>query len=73
MDEPIGEVTHYYRGIGVAVVKLHADLEVGDFVAFAGHTTDFEHQPIGAAAAGTEVAVKVADRVREGDLVFRAE
>lgn len=78
--ERIGEVTHYFNKIGVAVLDLGADLKLGDWVHFLGHSTDFEqrvnsmqieHENIEAAEAGDDVAVKVIDRVRPGDGVFR--
>jgi translation elongation factor EF-1alpha len=79
-EELIGTVTHYFAKPEVGVVKLNADLKVGDTIRFRGHTTDFEqevtsmqveHQPVETAEAGMEVAVKVVERVRRGDEVFR--
>jgi putative protease len=78
--ERIGEVTHYYNKISVAVVKLSQDLKVGDSVHFLGRHTDFqqeitsmqiEHQPLTEVKAGDEVALKVKQRVRRGDTVFK--
>jgi putative protease len=78
--ERIGEVTHYYNKISVAVVKLSQDLKVGDSVHFLGRHTDFqqeitsmqiEHQPLTEVKAGDEVALKVKQRVRRGDAVFK--
>ena len=78
--ERIGEVTHYYNKINVAVVKLSQDLKVGDSVHFLGRHTDFqqeitsmqiEHKPLTEVKAGDEVALKVKQRVRRGDTVFK--
>jgi putative protease len=78
--ERIGEVTHFYNKISVAVVKLSQDLAVGDSVHFLGRHTDYqqeitsmqiEHQPMTDVKAGDEVAIKVKQRVRRGDTVFR--
>jgi putative protease len=78
--ERIGEVTHFYNKISVAVIKLSEDLKVGDMVHFLGRHTDFqqeiasmqiEHQDVTEGEAGGEVAVKVIQRVRRGDSVFR--
>ncbi len=78
--ERIGEVIHFYNKISVAVVRLHRPLKLGDTVHFLGRHTDFpqeitsmqiEHQPVQTAEAGMEVAVKVDQRVRRGDSVFR--
>jgi len=77
----VGRVTHYFGRIGVAVVKLSAPLSQGDTVHFRGKSTDFtqvlesmqiEHQPVREAKPGDEVAIKVSNRVREGDEVYHA-
>jgi hypothetical protein len=78
--ERIGEVTHYYHKISVAVIKVSQDLKVGEMVHFLGRHTDFqqeiasmqiEHEAVTEVEAGGEVAVKVIQRVRRGDSVFR--
>jgi hypothetical protein len=78
--ERIGVVTHYFGKISVAVIKLNMDLKTGERVHFLGRHTDFpqeitsmqiEHKTVDEAKAGTEVAVKVQQRVRRGDTVFR--
>lgn len=78
--EKIGEVTHYFGKINVAVIKLGKGIKLGDTVQFVGKNTDFsqevnsmqiEHEAVTEAAAGAEVAMKVQDRVRSGDAVFR--
>ncbi len=78
--QAIGQVTHYYGKIGVAILKLDAPLSVGDVLAIVGSTTDMEqqvksmqveHQNIEQAAAGDLVGLKVKDKVREGDTVFK--
>jgi hypothetical protein len=75
----VGEVTHYYNRIGVAVLDLERELKVGHKVVFLGRITDFsqvilsmevEHQRIQLANPGMEVALKVAERVRKGDEIF---
>ncbi len=78
-DERIGEITHYYHKISVAVIKLNRPLHVGDKVHFLGAHTDFlqeihsmqiEHEVVEEAKAGDEVAVKVDQRVRRRDTAF---
>lgn len=78
--ERIGEVTHFYNRIGVAVIQLTGRLSVGDHIHFLGRSTDFrqeirsmqiEHEGINEADAGQEVAVKVERRVRPHDKVYR--
>jgi putative protease len=78
--ERIGEVTHFFGKISVAVLNLVKDLKIGDNVHFLGHNTDFQqeiqsmqidHQVVTDASKGDDVAVKVDQRVRGGDSVFR--
>jgi len=80
MDILIGKVTHYYNRISVAVVELAGELRVGEQIAILGHTTEFtqpvesleiEHHNIEKAGAGQEVALKVWEAVRAGDLVYK--
>lgn len=75
----IGEVTHYFDHLGVAVFKLSAPLKIGDKIHIKGHTTDFEqeikemqvdHKPVEAAKKGDELGVKVDELVREGDTIY---
>ncbi len=75
----IGEVIHFYNKIQVAVLRISEPIKLGDRLHFLGAHTDFlqevrsmqiEHQPIEEAEAGSEVAVKVDQRVRRGDSVF---
>jgi translation initiation factor IF-2 len=79
-EELIGVVTHYFAKPEVGVVKLSGELKAGAVVRFRGHTTDFEqtagslqveHDTVESAAAGTEVAIKVKERVRKHDEVYR--
>jgi len=78
--QPIGQVTHYFDRISVAVIKLEAELIVGDWIHFyhEGRTDFFQQvesmqidrQPIEEAFPGDEVAVQVVARVKEGDTVY---
>jgi putative protease len=80
-EEKVGTVTDYFAKIGVAGIRLgDGHLEVGDRIRIRGHTTDLtqtvdslqiEHQAVQRAERGSEVAVKVAERVRKHDEVFR--
>ncbi len=78
--EEVGEVTHYFSKIGVAVVELRAPLSVGDRILVQGSTTDFEqtvdsmqieHKNVQKAAKGQSIGLKMRERVRERDKVFR--
>jgi putative protease len=77
---PIGRVTHYYDHLHVAVLALTDTIRVGDWLHIVGHSTDFpqpvvslqiNHQPVTEALPGQDVALRVNDRVREHDIVFR--
>jgi len=76
----VGKVTHFYSKINVAVVQLTAPLSVGDSVLIKGDTTNFEqkvdsmqieHENIQRADAGKAIGLKVKDRVRPGDIVYK--
>ena len=67
MERRIGQVTHYFKRIGVAVLELSGGLMVGDVVRIQGHTTDFtqrvesmeiEHQKMQSAGPGAEAKSK---------------
>jgi len=70
--EKVGEVTHYFTKIGVAVVDVTAPIKVGDRIAVKGMTTNFE-QTVDSMQieGGDDIGMKVADRVRKGDIVYR--
>ncbi len=80
-EEKIGTVTDYYSRIGVAAIALtHGDLRLGDRIHIQGHTTDLvqsvdsleaNHQPVPRAERGSQIAVRVIERVRRHDTVLR--
>jgi putative protease len=76
----IGRVTHYFTKISVAVVELSASLAVGDRIRIKGPTTNFEqvvesmqieHNNVERAEAGQSIGLKVKERVRERDIVYK--
>ncbi|MEE9323416.1 MAG: translation elongation factor-like protein [Candidatus Aenigmarchaeota archaeon] len=76
----IGKITHYFTDIGVAVIELEDTLKVGDEISVEGATTNFtqkiesmqiEHKDVEEAKKGDSIGLKVVDRVREGDQVFK--
>ena len=78
--EEVGKVAHYYKKIGVAVVDLQVPLSVGDRILIRGATTDFEqtvksmqieHEDVNEAATGQSVGLKVEEKVREKDIVYK--
>lgn len=76
----VGEVTHYFQKIGVAVVSLSDELCKGDRISVEGATTSFEQtvesmeiekKKVERASAGQSIGLKVKERVRPGDKVFK--
>jgi translation elongation factor EF-1alpha len=73
-------VTHFYNRISVAVLELSGELAVGDKILILGRTTDLtqqvfsmeiEHQKVHTVGPGMDVALKVAEPVRPGDIVYK--
>jgi len=76
----IGRVSHYFGGPSVAAIELSDRITVGDRISFAGHTTDFEmvvdsmqieHASVQQAGRGESIGIKVPQKVREHDVVFK--
>lgn len=76
----VGRITHFFPKISVAVIELTAPLAVGDTIAVKGPNTDFEqpiesmqieHENIQRAEAGQSIGLKVQQRVRETDRVYK--
>jgi putative protease len=79
-DLKIGHISHYYTNIKVAIVELSHSLSVGDRIMIRGTTTDFsqtvksiqiEHEKVEKAGPGDSIGLKVNDRVRKGDYVYK--
>ncbi len=80
-EKPIGEITHYYDHLGVAIIKFNKAVEKGETIAIRGAHTDFtqkidsiqyEHKDIDAAKKGQEVGIKVKEKVHNSDKVYAA-
>ncbi|MBI5871752.1 translation elongation factor-like protein [archaeon] len=76
----IGTITHYFVNIGVGVIELTDTIKEGDTIEIQGATTSFQQKaesmqinkkPVKAASKGQEIGIKLMDRVREGDKVFK--
>ena len=76
----IGKITHFFSKISVAVIELKAPLNVGDTIVIKGPNTDFEqvidsmqieHNNIQRAEKGQSIGLKVLQRVRETDTVYK--
>jgi len=80
-DLKVGEVVKFFAKPSVAAVKITDNMvRVGDVLKFTGHTTNFNmpiesmevnNQKVEQAVAGDFIGIKVADRVRPGDEVFK--
>ena len=80
-EKKIGEVIKFFAKPSVAAIQItDGELNVGDSIKFSGHTTEFsdvvqsmevDNKPVQKAVAGDSVGLKVADRVRPGDEVFK--
>jgi len=80
-EKKIGEVLKFFAKPSVAAVHLtEGELMIGDSIKFSGHTTEFtevvqsmevDNKPVQKAVAGDSIGLKVSDRVRPGDEVFK--
>jgi putative protease len=76
----IGMIEKYFGKINVAAIKITSgELKVGDKIHIKGHSTDFEqtvdsmqveHLTVETAGPGTDVGIKVKEKVHEKDTVF---
>ncbi|MFX0013943.1 MAG: translation elongation factor-like protein [Promethearchaeota archaeon] len=81
MPEKIGTIENFYSKISVAVLDITSgSISKGDNIAIKGSTTDFEmtvesmqidRADIDSASAGQKIGLKVSERVRPGDEVFK--
>ena len=76
----IGRISHFFTKISVAVIELTSTLSVGDRIVIKGPTTDLEqtvnsmqieHENVKVAKAGQSIGLKVDERVREDDTVYK--
>lgn len=79
-EEVIGKVTDFFARPVVAGIELTTTLKVGDKIHIKGHTTDMElivdsmqinNVDVNQAKAGDSVGVKISERVRRGDTVYK--
>ncbi|MEM2914510.1 MAG: translation elongation factor-like protein [Candidatus Bathyarchaeia archaeon] len=76
----VGKITHFFTKISVAIVELTNTLSVGDVILIQGPNTNFEqkvesmqieHKNVNVAYAGQSIGLKVKQRVRETDRVYK--
>ena len=76
----IGKVNDFFARPVVAGIELTAAVKVGDTIHITGHTTDLtltidsmqiDNMNVDQAKAGDNVGIKVTERVRRGDTVYK--
>jgi len=76
----VGRVSHFFNKINVSVVELSAGLKVGDKISVEGATTKFsqkvksmqiERVNVTSAKARDSIGLKIENRVRNGDRIYR--
>jgi hypothetical protein len=81
-SELLGFVEDYFAKIGVIALTLKAGVALGQRIQVLGHTTNFEeavdsmqidHAPVAQAGAKASVGIKVINRARRGDHVYRSK
>jgi len=79
-EEVIGRVTDFFARPVVAGIELTGMIKLGDKIHIKGHTTDMEltvdsmqiyNVDVNEAKAGDNVGIKVSERVRRGDAVYK--
>jgi putative protease len=80
-EKKVGEIIKYFGKINVAAIRLsEGSLKVGDTIHMVGHTTDItqtidsmqiENNNVQEAGPGADIGIKVKDRVREHDIVYK--
>jgi translation elongation factor EF-1alpha len=81
-ENEVGVVSDFFSHVVVAGINMTGKLKVGDKIHIKGHTTDLEmniasmqinNQNVTEAKAGDSVGIKVPDRVRPGDKVYKVD
>jgi len=79
-EDIVGMVEDFFAHPVVAGIKLTGTLNVGDKIRIKGHTTDLElvvgsmqidNANVNEAKAGDSIGIKVTDRCRAGDTVYK--
>ncbi len=79
-EEVIGQVSDFFAHPVVAGIQLTGTLKAGDSIHIKGHTTDLEftvesmqidNANVTEARAGDAIGIKVSERVRRGDTVYK--
>ena len=79
-EEVVGKVSDFFARPVVAGIELIGNLRLGDRIHITGHTTDMEltidsmqinNVDVSEAKAGDSVGIKISERVRRGDTVYK--
>lgn len=80
-EEEVGMIVKFFAKPSVAAIKItKGTIKRGDILKYKGHTSDFteevtsmemDNQPIDEAKVGDVIGVKVEERVREKDIVYK--
>ena len=79
-EKAIGKVSDFFARPVVAGIELTATLKLGDKIRIKGHTTDIvlivrsiqiANANFEQAKAGDSVGIKVSERVRRGDIIYK--
>jgi len=80
-EEEVGRVSNYFSRLSVAAIEItNGTLKVGDSVRIKGVKTDFtqiidsmeiDRKPVKMAEKGSSVGIKVKDKVKPNDVVFK--
>jgi len=79
-EKLIGKISHFYGNLNVGIIELSGELKVGDKIRVKGASSDFEqfvdsmqidHENVEVAMKGDAIGLKVADKVRVGDEVYK--
>ncbi len=79
-EKAVGKVSDFFAHVVVAGVDMTGTLEVGDKIHIKGHTTDIEmdltsmqieNKNVTKAKKGQSVGIKVPERVRPGDVIYK--
>ncbi len=79
-EEQIGKITQFIPHIPAGVIELEKELKLGDTIHLKGHTTDFtqlidsmqiDNAPVEKGEKGDDIAIKLKERVRIHDLVYK--
>jgi selenocysteine-specific translation elongation factor len=79
-EKEIGKVSDFFARPVVAGIEMSGSIKIGDKIHIKGHTTDMEftvdsmqidNANVTEAKAGDSVGIKVSERVRRGDTVYK--